>query len=617
MADPENIVTQNVLTDGSASGGQALTNIQNFGKGIYRFPGDQTYATYELSELKKLPKSLFYDGATSRGVYQGLFAYYVLGAKEGVPYAKSETKGHVEKITPKVSRNPTAKAIIDAVSAKNAQSGLPNFLNPASEFRGQVYNVKDFIFCKNYGYIPNNRMLTLRRFPTPTLDSLKIMSSKPKEIKFSGLNVLKMEEVSIADYGKILDSDASLNTALPVAQAITWFGEGTGNDLNTILGIQTGLNFEMQAQSEKSDQGTGDPGLINSPFGDLIKSYVASGNANIDVEALDKLTGTILTPEKNETALKRLYLDRATDADGPLSKKIFVNLNSVDKMQTRQRGLNGGTTGFTIQFDYKLTSVGNINTKLLFLDLITNLFSLGADYAQFLAPEIRTEQTHVGLGFPGGAAGYAKSITDPLAYIKDQITSAMSADNVARISDAEAKIKDSLVSATNELKKFIDDPKNNSIDKNGSFGKSLSLILTGQLMKKIYFQPIMLSGYPVGEWHLVVGNPLNPIAMIGNLICKSVAITLNENLGPDDFPTEVTAKFMMEPGRQRHRGDWESMFNRGNGRLYLGELVHSQETVNAWINQKGLKVNDFKNYNDIQDAIYQNSVKDTQPGTTN
>jgi hypothetical protein len=612
MAEP-NIVTPAPLVGGGTSNGQVLSpEVQKFATGMYKSAGDKTFATYELSELKKLPKSLFYDGATATGTYQGLFAYYVLGAKDGgVPYAKSETAGQVEKITPAYSRNPTAKAIIDAVSAKDS-SDVPNFLNKASQFRGQIYNVKDFIFCKNYGIIPNNRMLTLRRFPTPTLDSLKIMPENPGELKISGGSV-SFQKSTIPDYGIIVDKEASHNTVLPVSQAITWFGEGTGNDLNTILSIATGLNWQMEAQSEMKDQQTGDPGLLNSPFGDLIKSYVASGNANINLDAIDKLTGTLLSPEKNDTALKRLYLDRATEADGPLSKKIFVNLNSVDQMQVRKRGLTGGLGGFTLQFDYKLTSVGTINTKLLFLDLITNLFSLGADYAQFLAPEIRTQQTNVGLGFPGGAAGYAKSITDPLAYIKDQITSAMTGDNVARIGDAEEKIKKSLASAASELKRFVDDPKTNPIDPNGNFGKSLSLILTDQLLKKIYFQPIMLSGYPVGEWHLVIGNPLNPIAMMGNLVCTNVTISLNENLGPDDFPTEVTAKYTMSPGRQRHRGDWESMFNRGNGRLYLGELVHSTESAQAWINQKGINVNDLRNYNDIQDAIYKNSVTDPQP----
>jgi hypothetical protein len=101
----------------------------------------------------------------------------------------------------------------------------------------------------------------------------------------------------------------------------------------------------------------------------------------------------------------------------------------------------------------------------------------------------------------------------------------------------------------------------------------------------------MLSGYPTGEWHLVVGNPLNPIAMIGNLVCTNVDIRFNDELGPDDFPTEMIASFRLSPGRQRHRGDWESMFNRGNGRLYLGQLVSSGESTQAFTTTSGVKVN--------------------------
>jgi hypothetical protein len=71
-----------------------------------------------------------------------------------------------------------------------------------------------------------------------------------------------------------------------------------------------------------------------------------------------------------------------------------------------------------------------------------------------------------------------------------------------------------------------------------------------------------------------------------------VKISFNEDLGPDDFPTELTASFTLSPGRQRHRGDWESMFNRGNGRLYLGQLVESGESTEAYINTSGLKVNE-------------------------
>ena len=121
--------------DGLQEAGQTVTDIQYYNtKGIYAFPSDKAFATYELSEIRYLPKSLFYDAATSDGVYRGLFAYYVLGgSKDRVKYHTSELKEGLSKITPKGSRNPTAKQIIDTVTGG---SKIPNYLNPNSAFRG-------------------------------------------------------------------------------------------------------------------------------------------------------------------------------------------------------------------------------------------------------------------------------------------------------------------------------------------------------------------------------------------------------------------------------------------------------------------------------------------------
>jgi hypothetical protein len=65
--------------------------------------------------------------------------------------------------------------------------------------------------------------------------------------------------------------------------------------------------------------------------------------------------------------------------------------------------------------------------------------------------------------------------------------------------------------------------------------------------------------------------------MIGNLICKKINIVFGETLGPDDFPTELTATVQMQHARSRERGEIESMFNRGDGRLY-------QSTVRTFSN---------------------------------
>ena len=78
----------------------------------------------------------------------------------------------------------------------------------------------------------------------------------------------------------------------------------------------------------------------------------------------------------------------------------------------------------------------------------------------------------------------------------------------------------------------------------------------------------LLTGEPVGEWHLTVGNPLNPIAMIGNLICDNVEITFSDELGPDDFPIGFDAVVSLKHGMERDRDAIEAMFNRGAGRIY-------------------------------------------------
>ena len=612
MATPNTITPGNSSNDaGAANGFSEVQNFQKAGKYIFKFDSDKIYATYEIGELQALPKSLFYDAATADGAgYRGLFAYYVLGKGSSgarVKYHESEKTEHLSKITPIQSKNPTAKQIIEVTSGGK---GTPAYLDPNSEYRGQLYNVKDFIFCKYYGIIPNNRMITLRRFPHPTLDSLRtIPNENVADFGFDSATGGKISFRSrgVPDLGKLQDLKGENNTSLPVAQAVTYFGGDTGNSLGTILGINTGLNFQPASQELVKDEQTGDPGLMNSPYGDLMKSIIQGSDSNFNIEGADNLIGTLLTPEKNNNRLQRMLLDEAVTAEGPLSKKIFVNVNTVSKMMIRAQGFSGGDDPFTLDFHYNLTSVAQVNTKLLFLDLMANLLSIGSDYGQFLSPELRLSQTSVGLGFPGGPAGYAKSIVNPIGYIRDMVSKMLSPDTVNRQLANEKGIKDQMEAVANDIKTFASNPSA-GIPENSQLYKSISVMLSDAFLKKVYFSPIMLSGYPTGDWHIVVGNPLNPIAMIGNLVCTSVKITFGDDLGPDDFPTEMKAQFSLQPGRQRHRGDYESMFNRGNGRLYLGQLTSSGESTKAYVNTRGVYVNESES---LQQTIIQGSSTTT------
>lgn len=78
----------------------------------------------------------------------------------------------------------------------------------------------------------------------------------------------------------------------------------------------------------------------------------------------------------------------------------------------------------------------------------------------------------------------------------------------------------------------------------------------------------LLTGEPVGEWHLMVGNPLNPIIVCGNLICTDMSVTFSDELGPDDFPVQMDVTYTLEHGMPRDSAAIQSMFNRGEGKIY-------------------------------------------------
>jgi hypothetical protein len=78
----------------------------------------------------------------------------------------------------------------------------------------------------------------------------------------------------------------------------------------------------------------------------------------------------------------------------------------------------------------------------------------------------------------------------------------------------------------------------------------------------------LLIGEPVGEWHVTIGNPLNPIAMIGNLICDTIQVEFGDELGPDDFPLDIKVTVNLDHGMVRDKDAIQSIFNRGMGRIY-------------------------------------------------
>lgn len=534
-------------------------------------------------------KSLFYNGAFyGTDSKYGQFLLYSFSNNSNnfnEQYYQSERTQFNSSISSIESKNPSAGAIIRAsneIQAMSNKNSNPN-VNTGNNTKGPPgkiiggdrapYFWKDFLYCKYYGTIPNNYMITLRRFPAPMRDNLSLPDS-----------VIQSDLHNKKGAGK------------PVAQAITWWGGQTGNTLNDIISFSTGLQWDTKGQAELKEVKGFDQGFFKSVLGRFLGSATNSlGIGDLFGAGVDLTTLAVLATDGGKQNLLTEKLNFAlrdkmqNTPNGPLSDFIFNPVDTVSNTYVRGRGLTFQGGQMSLKFHYELTSVGQVNTKAALIDILGNLLALGTNYGNFLTPDIRYDNGFKdAIGFPGGNEGLFNFYTDPLKWTKDLIKfladpSGTTSSNPAvqqfakfssDIQQKTAQIESIISQATTGDKTF----KDLAAEIDGPLGNILAYALSDDLIEKAVFPLSLLTGAPVGEWHLVVGNPMNPVAMIGNLICSNVNIEFSEVLGPDDFPTEIIATFTLEHGRDRERGEIESMFNRGDGRLYQSTLDTSSST---------------------------------------
>ena len=532
-------------------------------------------------------RSLFYNAAIydyNSAKYGQYLFYSIVGNQDPNFYENyylSERTQYNSKIseTNSVSggsRNPSAGFLVRqtqsnlSVSNQRKNNIFSYLFSPGDEGSFIIggasapYYWRDFIYCKYYGHIPNNYMLTLRRFPSPMRDNLSL----PSAVKNS--DVYKVQ-----------------GAGRPVAQAVTWFGGNTGNTLADILQLSTGLRWNDMSQAPAIAQDGFAAGIFKNQLGDILAGTFGAiggpGGEKIFTgieKAIDAVVSTSDSGYQESVAAARnkALRDKAIEQGGPLSDFIWVSVDTVDQATVRGRGLDGVYNNFNVNFHYELTSVGEVNSKAAMVDILGNLLALTTNYGNFLTPEIRYNNDFKAVNFPGGDEGLAQFYTDPVQFVKTLIKFAVDpnqttngdpvAEGVAGTINAVAKARDlwsGLITQMNNttLKDFAKNLGNSS-----QLNNIILYALTEKFTRDLVFPASVLSGMPTGEWHLVVGNPCNPIAMMGNLICKKIDISFGETLGPDDFPTELTAMVNLQHGRARERGEIESMFNRGGGRLY-------------------------------------------------
>jgi hypothetical protein len=435
------------------------------------------------------------------------------------------------------------KAIIQNPSAVNIVDWTNNQALKGSEHKGPLYpypyQLNDFLWCKWYGKIPNNRLITLRRYPIPVEDNLAIDNSKLPLV--------------------------------PIAQAVTWWGGSTGNKISEILGMTYG--FVWKEETAKVDDVQGNEITVEQLLDTAGITNETARQALITAFRSNSETNPFAMSGYDAT-LQQFTKD--SWERGAYWNRVLGPVNVIDTTKRRDRGYTFSQK-ISIDFEYKLRSYGNINPKVAMLDLISNFMSLTYNRASFW----------------GGGYRYFQQTGALLPAFN---TDAMEkGDYIGAAQEVASLVGNELLAKGDALKQFVDQlgPKleGKTVTEMASLltselsDSSIAKDLVASRMGKMHQKPLLfralLDGRAVGEWHLMIGNPMDPLAVMGNLCLTSTSISFSDELGADDFPTSVKFTVALESGRPRAKQDIESIFNHGGGDLGFTALQPPSSTMDS------------------------------------
>lgn len=321
-----------------------------------------------------------------------------------------------------------------------------------------------------------------------------------------------------------------------VGRLVTFMSTDT-NSLSDLIKMDYGMNWkELTAETQRANM-QGDQNGVNGYMKGILKF-------------VDPKFGSEATQGQN-----KLDYDPTFD-----NNKVFGPVDSIASTHIRDIGLFFNFE-MTVSFKYKLDSINGINGKAAFIDLISNIMAVTMNNGKFW----------------GGARYWTGA--RPTKYLKDlQFLSANSFDDFLTKGFTELK---------SVLGKFSGkDAGTNAVGLLKTIAFNALNLGFGALMDKVGRPSIpmitsLLSNAPIGNWHLTVGNPFNPILTIGNMIITNSSLTFGDSLGYDDFPDEINLDVTIKPAMPKDRAGIESMFNAGKGRTYwkpTDDATHKRKT---------------------------------------
>ena len=433
---------------------------------------------------------------------------------------------------------------------------------PESELGQARYKYSDFMYCKDLG-MPNNRLITLRRYSMPIGDI--IMGSAPTK------------------------NNNQYSTPGDIGRLVAYF-DTEDNKLENILNYSVKATWkemksEIQEKKSQEDDRQSMLGMtLNTMSSNYRSMYAASrtGSNNLFDHFLgkskwtEKLGGSSSWYENNEIF---------TNYD---QHKIYEPVNTIRAMQMYEGELQFANE-FTLTFNYTLRSYDNINPKAAMLDLLSNILAVTYRRGKFWggSKKINGPQPN-NAGWKkanniidnnwGKIGGFFSNLLDG-GFDVQGIFGNLSNFLQGAVQQAAAVVQNvadkgkGVVNAISKPKNERNQQEQATVNNIKKFGSSLMDMGKAKLKNtlgrpQLYAFNSLLTGEDTGLWHVTIGNPRNPIAVMGNMIVTDTKITQYGPLGIDDFPTGIKVEVSLKHARPRDMIDIQKMYTRGISSIY-------------------------------------------------
>lgn len=481
-----------------------------------------------------------------------------------------------------------------------------------SELGVAKYRYIDFMFCRDLGKIPNNHLLTLRKFTRPVGDNIN--TRLPKS-----------------------DTPYNFNQSMDVGRLVTWFGNGD-NKLEDIIKYNYVATFKpldskiQPVDSQEDEESTGIIGKMVNTINPRYNQAMSQGRTGAH-NFISQLGGRYLSTSYANFARGGQY-ERHEIFTPYDHNKVYEPKNTIQSTHVYEGKLTFSQE-FTIKFSYKLRAYDNINPRAAFLDLIGNILAVTYRSGTFWGG------SRMFRGAPPNKVGTAKvnafldRTFDTLGGIGNNLLSG-NLDIGGTLGSIWGAVKQIASDAFNTAKSLAlgnTSTKGKSplqvigaiIKHTGLWSGVQGMIKNGLGRPAVYALDSLLTGDNVGLWHLTIGNPRNPIMSIGNLIIDKSEITQSGPLGLDDFPTDLMVSVSLKHGRPRDSAEIQKMYTKGSGPIYtpLGakaasnfyKLTSTKYSANITKDEND-KENNFFNFIEQQKASTNNNAKSSSALTT-